>query len=372
MKFNFIYTMRWKFLSVFALSIASAFVTAFIGYRLGFKLENVEPFTIPINWVVKRIGSLPVLVAAGFLMFLIYFFLFSRKMFDYLEEITRGLQEISQGNLSYEITTQSSDELGVLADHFNRMTKKLRKSIEEERKAERTKNELITGVSHDLRTPLTSVLGYLELIETDRYKDEVELRYYTKIAYEKTKNLKKLIDHLFEYTSLSDEGIKLHMKKVNIIGFLKQLTEEFNPQLKKAGMSCRLAARDDSIYVEADGHQLMRAYENVISNAIRYGSSGKYIDIRIGSTGGEAVVEIINYGEAIPERDLPYVFERFYRADKSRSSQNGGTGLGLAITKSIIELHGGRISVRSDRRETAFETRLPLCQVSSQEPQKGR
>ncbi|NOU98506.1 sensor histidine kinase [Paenibacillus planticolens] len=360
MKTNFIYTMRWKFILVFVLSIASVVITLLIAYQVFLRLVFIKPFSIPIRWVVNHIGSSPVLVVVGSLLFIVFFFTYSRKIFAFLEEITLGLKEISQGNLSYEITTKTSDELGVLAEHFNQMTKKLRKSIEEERNAEKAKNELITGVSHDLRTPLTSVLGYLELIETDRYKDEVELRYYTNIAYEKSKSLKKLIDHLFEYTSLSGEGIKLQLKKVNIISFLKQLVEEFTPLLKKAGMSCRLNTAEDTLYVQADGHQLMRAYENIISNAIRYGSVGIYIDILIAREHDQAVVEIVNYGEPISERDLPYIFERFYRADKSRSSDNGGTGLGLAITKGIIEIHGGRISARSNFKETAFVTKLPL------------
>lgn len=360
MKTKFIYTVRWKFMFAFLLSVALAAATVFIIYRLLLVLVYIQPFTVPIGWVVREIGSTPVMVVVGGILFLVFFFIFSKKMIGYLDEITRGLQEIAKGNLEYRIVTKSSDEMGTVADNFNQMTEKLRKSIEEERYAERTKNELITGVSHDLRTPLTSVLGYLETIETDRYKDEVELRYYTSIAYEKTKNLKQLIDHLFEYTSLSGGGMELQFKKVNIIGFLKQLAEEFLPALTKAGMSCRLATEEEQVHIQADGNQLMRAYENLISNAIRYGSKGKVVDIRIGKTDSEAVVEIINYGEPIPERDLPYIFERFYRADASRSSQSGGTGLGLAITKSIIELHGGQISARSGRRETVFETRFPL------------
>jgi len=360
MKTNFIYTMRWKFILAFILSIASAAATVLIAYRVMLVLVHVKPFTTPISWVVNRVGSTPVMVVAGGILFLVYFFIYSSKILGYLGEITRGLQEIAKGNLNYTIVTKSTDELGTVAEHFNQMTEKLRNSIEEERNAERTKNELITGVSHDLRTPLTSVLGYLELIETDRYNDEVELRYYTNIAYEKTKNLKKLIDRLFEYTSLSGEGIELQLKKVNIYGFLKQLAEEFIPQLSKAGMSCRMAAEDDGLFIQADGHQLMRAYENLFSNAIRYGGKGEYVDIRISKDDNAVVVEIVNYGEPIAARDLPFIFERFYRADRSRSSQNGGTGLGLAISKSIIELHDGQITARSNRKETVFETRLPL------------
>lgn len=362
MKYPMFESLRWKFVLAFIVSIVTALATMFIMYRLLQLAIHFKPLTAPISWVVNTIGSMPLLVVGGIILFLLFFFRFSRQILLYLEEIIHGFEEVAQGNLHYKLEAERTDELGRVAEHFNHMTEKLRKSMEEERRAERSKNDLITGVSHDLRTPLTSILGYLELIEDDRYRDEVELRYYTNIAYEKSKRLKALIDRLFEYTSLSSDGIQLQLKRVNIYGFLKQLTEEFIPQLAKAGMTCRLTAEDDMLFIQADGPHLMRAYENLLSNAIRYASKGQVVDVRIRRKDDWAAVELVNYGEPIPAADLPFIFERFYRTDRSRSVQNGGTGLGLAIAKSIIELHGGSIAVRSDFRETVFETRLPLHQ----------
>ncbi|GIP35754.1 cell wall metabolism sensor histidine kinase WalK [Paenibacillus sp. J2TS4] len=356
MRNKFIRTVRWKFIFVFILSVAFTALTLLLCYQLGLLLI----YTPVVRWVVHEIGSIPVMAVSGGILFLFFFFLLSQKIIRYLEEITLGLQEIAKGNLSYEIVAKSSDELGTVAEAINSMTKQLKKSIEEERLAEKTKNELITGVSHDLRTPLTSILGYLELIENDRYKDEVEFRYYTNVAYEKALRLKKLIDDLFEYTSIHDKGPQLEPKKININGLLKQLAEEFNPLLTQEGMTYRLMASDAKLSIYADGNQVVRAFENLISNAIRYGKDGKVVDIRLSKEGGEAVIQIINYGKPIPEKDLPRIFERFYRAEKSRSSRSGGSGLGLAITKSIVELNGGQISVRSSREQTVFETRFPL------------
>ncbi|WP_409347274.1 ATP-binding protein [Paenibacillus sp. MBLB4367] len=360
MKNSFIRTIRWKFIFVFVLSAGLSVAIVLLFYQLCTWLAKMDVYRPPINWLIGKTGSLPVMVVGGAFLFLALFFMLSSKMIRYLGEIMHGLQEIAKGNLTYEIAAKSSDELGMLAETINGMTKQLKKSIEEERNAERSKNELITGVSHDLRTPLTSILGYLELIENDRYQDEVEFRYYTNVAYEKAKRLKKLIDDLFEYTSIHDKGPMLEMKKININGLLKQLAEEFMPILTKAGMAYRMNADDETLYIHADGNQLMRAYENIISNAVRYGKEGKFVDIRIGRNGGEAVIQIVNYGEPIPARDLPHIFDRFYRAEKSRSSESGGSGLGLAITKSIMELNGGRITVRSSREQTVFETRFPL------------
>lgn len=361
----FIYTIRWKFIFIFFISIFITIITVILLHQLFSILIFIDPFRAGIRWIVNKLGSFPVMFVSSIILFLMYFFIFSRRMINYLDEIKNGLQEIAKGNLTYEIPTKSSDELGMVADTINQMTKQLKKSIEEERNAERTKNELITGVSHDLRTPLTSILGYLELIEKDHYKDEVELRYYTNIAYEKALRLKKLVEDLFEYTSIHEKGPTLQKQKINLNGLLKQLAEEFSPSLTKAGMLYRTITNDEMVYIYADGNQLMRAYENLMANAIRYGKDGQYIDIQINKTNEEAIVKIINYGEQIPERDLPYIFERFYRAEKSRSTQSGGSGLGLAITKSIVEMNGGHITVESNKDGTVFETRFPLIPFSS-------
>lgn len=357
---SFIQTIRWKFIFVIVISILLTIATLFLCYYFGFLLIKIPLFTAPLKWVVERIGSAPVMWVSGIILFLLYFFILSRRVIAYIEKITAGLQEISEGNLDYEIEVRSSDELGMMAGAINEMAKKLKKLMEDERKAEKSKNELITGVSHDLRTPLTSILGYLELIEDDRYKDEVEFRYYTNIAYTKSLRLKKLIDDLFEYTSLNDKGPLVKSEKINLSGFINQLAEEFVPVLESENMSYQTAVEDPTLHIQADGNLLVRAYENLFMNAVRYGKSGKHIDIRISRQGEEAVIDMINYGEPIPERDLPFIFERFYRAEKSRTSESGGTGLGLAITKSIVELNGGKISVSSDRQKTTFQTRFPL------------
>ena len=177
------------------------------------------------------------------------------------------------------------------------------------------------------------------------------------IAYEKAQSLKKLIDDLFEYTRINN-GLPLDIREIDMAQFMRQLIEEFVPALEKAGLECKLAA-EEGLVVRADGAQLVRAYENLISNAIRYGESGKRIDIAVRSDGNQVSISFTNYGDPIPERDWPFIFDRFYRVEASRSKQTGGTGLGLAITKSIVEVQGGEIRVRSDRRRTTFETRFP-------------
>lgn len=201
-------------------------------------------------------------------------------MISYLKEIRSGLQQLASGKLDYVIPLRSADELGDIALSINVLSKQFNELLEEERNAEKTKNDLITGVSHDLRTPLTSILGFLELIEKDRYQDEVELRYFVSIAYEKSLRLKRLIDDLFEYTKLNN-GMPLVLAEIDVVDLLGQLAEEFVPSLEKVDMLCQIHSTESTLMIMADGDLLVRAYDNLISNALQYGQAGKLVDIHI-------------------------------------------------------------------------------------------
>ena len=389
-------------------SLALTGAAIYFGYFMAGALQNTKHVGTLINWSIEHAGSVRVMVITGIILFPITFFLTSLRLVKDLREINVGLQEISAGRFGRVITVTGMDELSVVAesmnqlssewDHYlaeithglekiangqfdhqipeisdnklgevalsiNLMSMQLKHSIAEERKAEKTKNDLITGVSHDLRTPLTSILGFLEVIEEDRYQDEVEMRYYVNIAYEKSLALRRLIDELFEYTRINN-GMPLELSELDIAGLISQLAEEFVPATENAGMEIRLNMQEGEFKVQADGGLLVRAYENIIANAIQYGQAGKYIDIDMAQDGDVLVVRIQNYGDPIPERDLPFVFDRFYRLESSRSKQTGGTGLGLAITKSIVEVHGGCITAHSSRKATSFETRFSISGIN--------
>ncbi|WP_339836647.1 HAMP domain-containing sensor histidine kinase [Paenibacillus sp. FSL R7-0272] len=365
MNSKWINTVRWKFIYAF---ILSGILTAVILYGAGkvgetiLKNQQYPNYTIPgqvVRWLVNHIGSVPLMIAVGIISFVLFFFLFTRKVMVVLDEITAGIQEVAKGELSHRIAVKTSDEFGVVAASINQMAEQLQRSLQEERSAVAAKNDLITGISHDLRTPLTSILGFLEYIEKDRYQDELEMRYYVSIAYEKSLTLRKLIDDLFEYTRVSGGSLPLSLRPLNLTPFLMQLAEEFAPMLEEAGMTYTIVGGQDPLWIQAAPGELVRAYENLFSNAIRYGAKGKVMEIGLVLEGGEAVVRISNYGEPIPAQDLPHLFERFYRIDKSRSRDTGGTGLGLAIAKSMIELHQGQIAAYSDQGRTDFVTRFP-------------
>lgn len=334
-------------LGVFALIIISGIISGYSKFTRGF-----------LGMISDSLGTIPVAIITGVFLFVVFFFLLTQRSIRYIQKISTTVGQIAKGKFDVRIPIESTDELGVLAERINLMASQLKTSIEEERRAEQAKSELVTSISHDLRTPLTSVLGYLGLIVNDRCKDEVELIYYADIAYDKANRLKKLIDELFEFTRISYGGMKIKPDNLNLGELLEQLAEEFVPILEEKGMEYRLSLPEDRIFVKGDGDLLVRVFENLISNASRYGDQGKYIDIILTREKNDAVVDIVNYGEPIPEWQLPHIFERFYRVEESRSLETGGTGLGLAIAKNIVELHQGSISAHSDEGKTTFRVRL--------------
>lgn len=351
----------WVFWTVVT-SLVSLLLLAQLARAIYYFFPELTVYSV-IRLVNKHIGFPEAYYLAGvpiLLLFSLYFYRRSVRRHEqkYLSQLIEEVHKIEEGSTA-KVPVENVGQLGQLATDINRMVDRLRTSMEEERRAEQTKNELITNVSHDLRTPLTSITGYLGLIEQDRYKDEVELRYYVNMAYEESLRLKQLLQDLFEYTRLQNKEMKLNNNRINLAEMLYQITAHFGWQLQENGMECRLFMNQQPLYVIADGDKLRRVYENLITNAIRYGSDGRLLDIRARIEGNDVVTEVMNYGEPIPAQDLPHLFDRFYRVEKSRAAQTGGSGIGLAIAKHIVDLHGGTISAESDEDRTVFTVRLP-------------
>ncbi|MBP2023919.1 signal transduction histidine kinase [Clostridium punense] len=298
-----------------------------------------------------------ILLFAGFLLLIKY------RKYKSLAAIIDETEIMANSDLDRVIEVEAKGDLRNLAENINNISKQLKEITVEERKAQQTKSDLITNVSHDLRTPLTSIIGYLEIIDSDKYKDEVALRYYANIAFEKAKGLSLLINDLFELTKMQNNTINLDKTDINLVDLLGQVVAGFEYQFKVAGMKSRINFSEDKLIVNADAGKLVRAFENLLSNGIKYGQDGFYIDITSKIEENMAVIQVINYGQSIPSIDLPYIFDRFYRVEKSRNSKIGGSGLGLSITKNIIELHQGTIAAYSNNDKTVFEVRLPVKQV---------
>lgn len=294
----------------------------------------------------------------GVALFTIYFLLLTKKFATYLEEIADGITDISAGNFGTRINIKHDDEFALIASRVNRMADDVKQLIEDNRKNEYTKNELITSVAHDLRTPLTSIIGYLDLVSKDSNLSGSVKQRYIEIAYSKSKRLEKLIEDLFAYTKFSFGEVVMDKSEIDMIKFVNQLVDEFYPSFQENGLDYDFTSNVPSAVVVADGNLLARAFANLISNAIKYGKDGKCVRLKLVKETDKIIVSVINYGKLIPEKDLKNVFNRFYRVEGSRSSETGGTGLGLAIAKSIIEMHEGTIDVRSDFDGTVFEVVL--------------
>ncbi|ONG95109.1 HAMP domain-containing sensor histidine kinase [Bacillus cereus] len=297
-----------------------------------------------------------------FIVFLIfttaYFACMTKTMMKRLSEINKNVKEISKGNFEVYIPISKHDEIGELATNVNRMAKSLKESVENEKKSQEMKNEMISNISHDLRTPVTSLIGYADLLGNKLHANGEECEQYVSVLKRKSYELKNQVDELLEYCQINYREIELHKSVVNMKALMEQIMIDFVPQLDDANMSFYIKS-DEVLHVEVDVALIVRLFENVIGNSIMYGKDGKEIAIEISNKTMNVEIEIKNFGQCIPDENLPYVFEKFYRGEKSRSSHTGGKGMGLAIARSIAELHKGDITVRSNEKETVFTIALP-------------
>ena len=306
--------------------------------------------------------SVLLFVLLGILIFSLIFLLLQRKMARDIETIAHAVKQISEGDLSTRLELEGEGELTDIAENLNRMEEDIEELIDKERTSEQSKTDLITNVAHDLRTPLTSILGYLELLRKNQKLSPEMQQKYLDIAYNKSVRLQKLIEELFGFTKLSYGKINMNVTKVDIVELLAQLLEESYPNFQKNGLSYDFVSNRKSQIIEADGDLLARLFDNLIGNAIKYGKEGKRVRVSLRADREIVTIKIVNYGYVIPENELPLIFDRFYRTDHSRTNASGpgGTGLGLAIVKNITDMHHGTVSVSSDLSGTVFTVRLKI------------
>lgn len=307
------------------------------------------------------IGVWSLLGVLSVLFFFVYYILLSSPMVSYLREILSGVERIKNGDLDTEIAIRSSGELTELALAINAMQAELKTTIAKEREAEHIKDELITNVAHDLRTPLTSVIGYLDLLQKPE-KLTVETRQkYINIAYDKAARMEGLVTDLFDFTRYEKNKIAITKNRLELKQFMEQIIDEFYPSLKSNQLECYTIFTPEKVYIDGDGELLARAFGNLMGNAIKYGAAGKQIRVEVNAFPSlkKARVAITNYGEIISQKDLGKIFDKFYRGDTARSTE-GGTGLGLAIAKNIFEMHNGTVCVRSNEHGTVFEVLFQL------------
>jgi two-component system, OmpR family, sensor histidine kinase VanS len=289
----------------------------------------------------------------------VFFYVLTRRYSSFFNEISTGIHHLAQGDFTYKVDISSNDEFGDVAQYVNQASFNLKEAIERGDFSESSKDQLVVNLAHDLRTPLTSVIGYLDLILKEKNLTEEQMAHYLRIAYTKSQRLERLIDELFELTRMNYGMLPVSKTSIDLSGLLQQLTEELYPIFSKNLLTVRMDA-PPHMPITGDGELLARVFENLLANAARYGSDGQFIDINgFIDADGTAVVQVVNYGDTIPEEELPHLFEMFYTGDKARSQQEG-TGLGLFIARNIVEKHNGTISAESSLLRTEFEVRLPV------------
>lgn len=321
-------------------------------------LEGREKMAI-FRITSHNIWNVVIIVSMMVLLFLLYYILITRPIVDEVRILLTGLHTMKKGDLTVDFPVRSQDELGEMAAALNEVQHAIVQVQQQERELEHTKDELITNVAHDLRTPLTSLKGYVDLLaKEDLTKEQREK--YTRILVSKTNQLQTLIEALFEYTQYYGGEVRFYMKPMNMSCFMEQMTDEFYQDFCNADLRCETQIEQE-LYVNGDGDKLARAFNNIFANAIKYGKDGKLIrvSVREDREKREVVIEVVNYGILIDSKDIERLFEKFYRVEESRSMNTGGSGLGLAITKTIIERHRGKVCAVSNEEGTMIQVRLP-------------
>ncbi|MNO22499.1 Sensor histidine kinase YycG [compost metagenome] len=297
-----------------------------------------------------------------FIPFLCSFFFLTRHIIRYVLTLAAGLDVIAQGNLHYRVPVNRNDELGGIAVNINAMAEKLEEQINRERKLEKAKLELITGVSHDLRTPLTSIIGYLDLLRDKAYRDEGEHNRFVGNTYNKSMQLKSLIDDLFEYSRLTIDEVKLQKETIDLRELLVQLLVEMEPIAKENQLTLETSSPSGRIMAWVDPEMIRRSIDNLLMNALKFSIRPGMIRVELCNHEGMARITVENEGAPITKEQEERLLERFYKTDDSRSRQNiqTGSGLGLSIAKSIAELHGGTLEHEHFDGHFRFHIILPL------------
>lgn len=280
------------------------------------------------------------------------------KIFSYVFAVSESADKLFDKNVEYINLPPEMVEVEKKLNHFKT------EAIKNERLArenEQKKDELIVYLAHDIKTPLTYMIGYLSLLSEIKDMPQEQRNRYIDIALDKSYRLEDLINELFDVARFNSEKIVLEKEEINLNLMLEQIADDFYPTLKEMNKKINFTS-DEKTILYADPDKLSRVFNNLIKNAVNYSKENTNIDISILNKENQATVKITNKGKQIPKEKLDKIFEKFYRLDSSRTSKTGGSGLGLAIAKEIVELHGGRIYAESDMKETTFSVILPIIE----------
>ena len=310
------------------------------------------------NYIFR--GELIILLM--FIVWLVYVILnlyrMIKKIFSYINAIVESSNNWFTKDTDY-ITLP--DELSDLEKKLNYLKRESLTNEKLARENEQKKDELIVYLAHDIKTPLTSMIGYLSILNEMDDMPKKQQEKYIKIALDKSYRLEELINELIDVARFNSEKIILEKEKLNLNLMLAQIIDDFYPTLSELNKKIELN-NEQQIMLVADPDKLGRVFNNLIKNAINYSAENSNIRINVRKNEYNIIVDIINEGRQIPKEKLDQIFEKFYRLDSSRISKTGGSGLGLAIAKDIVQLHGGQIKAISSEKETLFRVELPLVE----------
>ena len=283
---------------------------------------------------------------------------FIRKPLFFLDEMAEAADILTDPEDDDSIVL--SPELSELEEHLNLAKSRSLRAAYTAREAEQRKNDLVVYLAHDLKTPLTSVIGYLTLLRDEPELSPALRARYTGVALDKAERLEDLINEFFDVTRFNLTRMELEKRPCDLSRMLQQVASEFAPMLEERGLSCRLNL-PESLSYPCDPDKLARVFDNLLRNACHYSEPGTTVEIAAVPGEGGLTLTFANTGVTIPPDKLGRIFEQFFRLDSSRASRTGGSGLGLAIAKEIVELHGGTISAQSENGRTVFTVKLPAA-----------
>ena len=335
-----------------------------------YMLSDLSPFMQFFPKVIPLLAATLLVILAltnGVLTFFV-----SRSFIKPLYALKEAAERIKEGDLDRKLAVRRKDEFGQLADAFEEMRLRLKRSIELQLQYEENRKELLSNISHDLKTPIAAIKGCVECI-LDGVADTPEKRdNYLRMIYKKATDMDRQIDELFLFSKLDLNRLPFHFERTELTAYLRDCAEELNLQFQSAGATVvfdSAAVNGREVFVKADREKLRRVIHNIVDNSIKHTyREPKRIEIGLSATDAEAIVRIRDNGPGIPPDALPHIFDRFYRADPSRNGATGGSGLGLAIVKQIVEGHGGREWAESVQGEgTTISFTLPIWKTTEGE-----
>lgn len=330
-----------------------SFANTFVRFLVSLNVS--EETAVNLYWRLLGDNKIFFMILGYLSLFALFFYIALSRMTRYLNQVEDGIENIlSDSNEPIQLIT----ELKPLEEKMNEIKSTLKRQEREGIELEQKKNDLVLFLAHDLKTPLTSVVAYLSMLDGNPEMTAEERERYTHVALEKANRLGDLINEFFEITQYNLRGIELELVELNLTMMLEQIADELYGVLQAKNLSCQVEVEDDMI-IFGDPDKLARVFDNILRNAISYCKRDSVLKIKGERVLNEYVITFENEGETIPEEKITKIFEKFYRADVSRNTQTGGAGLGLAIAKEIVGLHGGLIRAESENGKTSFVVVLP-------------